>query len=794
MSGPVGRRMLRVEDRPLLLGQAGFVDDVQLPGMLHARFVRSSAAHARVRGVDLEAARRAPGVQGAFAAADVGLPPLVPPIENSSAHSPPRPLLADDVARFVGEPLAVVVADSPYLAEDAAGLAEVSLEELPAVTDPIDAAAAEPLHDHPTNVLFESRIEVGEPDDAFAAAELVIERTFRNPRVCAVPIEPRGTVAEPRDGGVRLLASTQVPHQMASIVAELLALPRVRVTVGTTDVGGGFGQKAHTYPEDVLVAWLALRLGRPVKWVEDRSENLISASHARDQVVSVRAAVDRDGVLMALEADVVCDTGAFGVFPHGHVLEALGTPAMIPGPYRLRNYRARARSVVTNKCPEGAYRGVGLPVSALVHERLMDVLAGELGIDRAEIRRRNFIRSHEMPYTTVTHQRYDSGDYELALDRALEAVGYDGFAREQTRARSEGRLLGLGISSYVEYTAMGSAVFGGRGMVGIAGYDGAWLELGPGGKVLVWTTLPAIGQGVQTTFAQMTAEALGVETASVTVERSDTAVGDIDGTGTFASRSAVSGGGAIVEAAAELRRRLLDDAAERLEAASVDLELADGQVYVAGSPSRSVALADLVSASEPGRYEVGARFDPPATAYPYATHACVVEVEADTGAVRILRYVVSEDCGRIINPLVVEGQTHGAVAQGVGGTLYESVAYDPDGQPLMGSLMDYLVPTAVEIPALELSHLEIPAPDSPNGAKGVGEGGTLAPPAAIANAVSDALGVECNELPLVPERIRLAAAGALEATPADRPRVGANVLRSTNQSGEVPARGGGRLQ
>jgi carbon-monoxide dehydrogenase large subunit len=541
----------------------------------------------------------------------------------------------------------------------------------------------------------------------------------------------------------------------------------------------------------VLVAWLALRLDRPIKWIEDRSENLISSSHARDQVLTVRAAVDRDGVLMALEADVVCDTGAFGVFPHGHILEALGTPAMIPGPYRLRDYRARARSVVTNKCPEGAYRGVGLPVSALVHERLMDVLAGELGIDRAEIRRRNLIRRDEMPYTTVTRQRYDSGDYMLALDGALEAIGYAGFAGEQRRARGQSRLLGLGISSYVEYTGMGSAVFGGRGMMGIPGYDGAWLELGPEGAVTVWTTLPAIGQGVQTTFAQMTAEALGVETASVTVERSDTAVGGIDGTGTFASRSAVSGGGAIVKAAAELRRRLLDDAAERLEAASGDLAIADGQVYVAGSPSRNVAVAELVAACERGRYEVGARFDPPAIGYPYATHACVVEVEADTGAVRILRYVVSEDCGRIINPLVVEGQAHGAVAQGVGGTLYEQVAYDPDGQPLTGSLIDYLVPTAAEIPAVELSHLEIPAPGSPNGAKGVGEGGTLAPPAAIANAVSDALGVECNELPLSPERVRLAAAGALGAARGERGGRGKSITIDKERA--RPASGGGRF-
>lgn len=755
--GPIGRRMLRVEDRPLLTGEAEFVDDVGLDGMLHARFFRSPLAHARVESIDLSAAREAPGVVAAYAAGDLALPPLHPPMENPDAFSPPRPLLAGGRVRFAGEALALIAAESQYLAEDAAELVSASLEPLPALVDSLEAANAEPIHEHPSNVLFDSVLEAGDVDGAFEAATTVVERTFHSPRYSATPIESRGLVAAPDGaGGVRLFASTQIPHRLATCVAELLGLRDQQVRVSTMDVGGGFGQKAHVYPEEVLVAWLALELGRPVKWVEDRNENLLASSHARNQVVRVRAAADGDGRLLAIEADVVCDMGAYGVFPHGHILEALGTPAMIPGPYRLSNYRARTRTVCTNKSPEGAYRGVGLPVATFVHERLMDVLAAELGIDRAEIRRRNYVPADELPYTSVSHQRYDSGDYPAALERALEALGYESFAEEREAARRRGRLLGLGIASYVEYTGMGSQVFHGRGMVGIAGHDSAWMRLGADGRVTVWTTLPAIGQGVATTFAQLAAATLGLETDSVIVARADTHVGEGDGTGTFASRSAVSGGGAVKAAATDLRELMLDAAADQLEAAVQDLELADGRVSVRGSPSRGIALTDLAGV-DGERLRSSALFDPERTVYPYATHACTVEVMPDTGEVRLLRYVVAEDCGTIINPQIVEGQAHGAVAQGIGGALHESLVYDAQGQLLTASLMDYLVPTAMELPNVELHHLEIPSPDSPNGAKGVGEGGTLGPPAAIANAVGDALGVEMNALPLTPELVREAA-------------------------------------
>ncbi|MGZ4201944.1 MAG: xanthine dehydrogenase family protein molybdopterin-binding subunit [Thermoleophilaceae bacterium] len=756
MTHPIGERVPRVEDRPLLTGSAGFVDDLELDGMMHARFFRSPLAHARIESLDLEAARSAAGVVAVYSAADLSLPPLHPPVENPEAFSPPRPLLAERVVRFVGEPLAVVVAESPYLAEDAAELIDARLEPLPVLVDPLEAAGAAPLHQHESNVLFDSVLGAGDVDAAFERAAAVVERTFHSPRYSATPMEARGLVAAPDGAGLRVWSSTQIPHRLASLLAEMFQLALEDVRVEAVDVGGGFGQKAHAYPEDVLAAWLALELRRPVKWLEDRSENLLAASHARDQVVRLRAAADADGRLLAVEADVVCDVGAYGVYPHGHILEALGTPAMIPGPYRLENYRAHTRSVCTNKAPEGAYRGVGLPVAAFVHERTMDLLAAELGLDRAEIRRRNLIASAELPYTTVTHQRYDSGDYGLALERALDAAGYAGFEDERRAARQRGRLIGIGIASYVEYTGMGSKVFHGRGMVGIAGHDRAWMRIDERGRVTVWTTLPAIGQGVATTFAQMAAAALGMSLADVVVARSDTAAGAGGGTGTFASRSAVSGGGAVAAAAGEMRGRLLAAAADKLEAAVEDLELVDGRVSVRGSPRRGVAVAEL-AAEDHGRFDSDAIFDQPLTVYPYATHVCAVEVDSETGHIELLRYVVVEDCGTLINPQIVEGQAHGAIAQGVGGALHESLVYDDQGQLLTASLMDYLVPTAMELPTVEIDHLAIPSPDSANGAKGVGEGGTLAPPAAITNAVCHALGVEINELPLTPELVRRAA-------------------------------------
>jgi carbon-monoxide dehydrogenase large subunit len=750
-----GRPLLRAEDRPLLTGSATFVDDVALPEMLHVAFLRSPLAHARIARIDLREARALADVAAALAAPDLAAPPLISPCETPSAFRPPRPLLADGVVRFVGEPIAVVAADTRYAAEDALERIELDLDPLEAIVDPGRGLAdgAPCLHDHDSNLYVETRIELGEVGSAFEDAAVVVERTLRHGRVTALPIEPRGLVAEPDGDGVRLLASTQGPHKLQLAVADAMGIPNERVRVVCAAVGGGFGQKAHVYPEEIVVALLARRLGRPVKWVEDRGENIIGASHARDQRLRVRAAADADGRLLGLDVEQIVDQGAYGTYPHGAVLEALTTPALLPGPYRLPALRVHGRAVATNKCPQGAYRGVGFAVAVYVHERMLDAIALELGLDAAEIRRRNLVRADEMPYTSLTHQSYDGGDYAAALELALAAIGYDGFADEQRRAREEGRLVGVGISCYVEPTGMNSRVFQGRGMVGIEGFDGAHIALDGNGTATVWTTTPAIGQGTDTTFAQLVADELELDPSQVRVAPSDTSVGGLAGTGTFASRSAVSAGGAVSKAGSELRRRLLEDAGEQLEVAVADLELTEGVVRVAGTPTAAVPIRDLVSRADPGRYAVSAQWDPPAVAYPYATHACVVEIDPETGGVSILRYAIAEDCGRVINPSIVEGQIHGATLQGIAEALYESILYDEDGQLQNASLMDYLVPTASEAPLLALDHLQTPSPTSANGVKGVGEGGTVGAPAAVAGAVANALGVEVTELPLSPERV-----------------------------------------
>jgi carbon-monoxide dehydrogenase large subunit len=751
----IGGSVARREDAKLLTGAGAFLDDLKAHALTHARFIRSPLAHARIRGVDTSTACQCDGVVAVLTATDLDLPPLEAPLENPAARRLPRPMLAHDVVRFVGEPVAIVIAESPRLAEDAAERVVVDLEELPVIAS-IDAAlrdSAPRLHEHATNVLYDVSFAAGDVEGGFAAADVVIERTFTSPRQSAQPMETRGVLAEPTATGLHVHASTQVPHMLHRLLAEVLDLPRDEIRVTCPDIGGGFGLKAHVYPEEVVTCAVARLLGRPVKWAEDRTECLIASCHARDQRVGIRVAADRNGRVLAVDADVLCDIGAYGVYAHGHILEPAGTPSMIPGPYRLGAYRFRSRAIVTNKCPLGAYRGVGLPVATFVHERAMDLVAKACGKDRAAVRLANLIPAAAMPFTSLTGHTYDSGDYAKGLATALEAIGYADFAAERERAAAQGRLLGIGFACYVEYTAVNAKAFAARGMRGIPGFDSAHVVLECDGVVHLWTTLPAIGQGTETTFAQLAADAFAVPLDGVMVHKVDTGVGKLTGTGVFASRSAIAGGGAIISACAELRRRMLADAAELLETAVEDLVLTDDGVQIAGVPHVLVTLAELASRAAPERYRVSESFDPPSVAYPYGTHACVVEVEADTGRVRLLRYVVVDDCGTLLNPRIVEGQVHGAVTQGIAGALYESIRYSNDGQPQTANLMDYQPPTAVEVPHFTEIHLTTASPHSPHGVKGVGEGGTLAPGAAIANAISDALGAECNELPATPPKV-----------------------------------------
>ncbi len=750
-SAYVGTSVARVEDLPMLFGRARFVDDIELSNTLHVAFARTERAHAWIRGVDTARAAAAAGVIDVLVHASLTGPThLTPRLERPGIYSPPRPLLASDRVRFVGEAVAAAVAGSRYEAEDACDLVEVEYEDLPALasTDAALLPDAPVLHPTDSNVLLDHAFDSSAVDEGLAAAAVVLERRFQIGRVNPSPMECRGVLAAPDGDGVTVWTSTQAPHQVRRALEPLLNVP---VRVICPGVGGGFGQKAHVYPEEVLVAWLALKHGRPVKWIEDRRENLLASSHARGQVVSVKVGADREGRLLALEADIVSDIGAYGVFPHGHILEALGTPNLIPGPYRLPAYRFRTRAVATNKAPGGAYRGVGVAVSAFVHERIIDAVAGELGLDPVEVRRRNLIGSADMPYTSVAGPVYDSGDYPAALDAAVRRLNDQDLERLRISARERGQLFGTGYACYVETTGMGSEVFAKRGMVGIAGYDDLRVTVNPDGTVTLATSLPSAGQGLATSFAQLVADELSLPISAVRVAPVDTTAVP-DGTGTFGSRSAAAGGAGILRVAGVLRKRLRELAAAELEVAEWDLVAEAGRLFVAGVPEAFRTYAQLAATAPPRLLDVCERYDPAATTFSYGTHACVVEVDPTTGGVTVLRHLVIEDCGPLINPMLAAGQTHGATAQGIGAGLFEAFRYGDDGQPLTSTLADYLLPVASDLPAYELGHLVHPSPQ-PGGYKGVAEGGTVAAPAAVANAVADAIGAGVDEIPITPERV-----------------------------------------
>ncbi|MGH2869346.1 MAG: xanthine dehydrogenase family protein molybdopterin-binding subunit, partial [Solirubrobacteraceae bacterium] len=577
----IGRPVRRREDRDLLLGNAAFLDDRVAPGALELVFARSTHAHAELAAVDVGEAARMPGVALAFSGEDLELEPLVADLARPGARRIERPILPRNRVRFTGEAIAAVVARDRYLAEDAAERIEVSyvpLEVISSIEGALDPRLPA-LHEGDGNVIFAETYDHGDVEAGFQAASAVIERTFRTPRYNAAPIEGRGVLAIPERDRLVIWSSTQIPHILEEALIALLGVERV--SVRCPDIGGGFGQKAHVFPEEVAVAWAALELGRPVRWVEDRVENLISATHAREQLLRARVATDSRGRLLALDAEVYSDVGAYAIYPWGQLLEALGTPMILPGPYELPAYRYRTHSVATNKAPQGAYRGVGLPVSAFVHERLMDLLARELDLDRAEIRRTNYIPPKRFPYQTASGLRYDSGRYQAALDLALKRIGYDDFAAEQRRAASAGRRIGLGFASYVEWTGTNSDTYRQRGMRNVRGYDAGRVALQSDGSFSVWTSCPALGQGVATTFSQIVAEHLGVGLDLIRTELLDTEEAP-RGSGSFASRSAISAGGALLSVARQLRERLITLAAETLEARPDDIALDGCRAAVRG--------------------------------------------------------------------------------------------------------------------------------------------------------------------------------------------------------------------
>ncbi len=766
----VGASVKRKEDPRLLTGRACYVGDVSLPGMLHATLVRSPHAHAVIRRVDPARAQALAGVALVATAADLGDVPPIP------IRLGPRPglvpflqyPLARGRVRYVGEPVALVVATDRYAAEEAADLVTVEYDPLPALSDAGEALGprAVVLHDAATTNLA-ARLDtvLGEPDRALAGAEVRIRHRFSIQRHTGVPLETRGLVAvfEPGTGLLTAWGPTKVPHFNRQVLSDLLGMPVHRIHFVEPDVGGGFGIRGEFYPEDFLVPWAAIRLGRPVKWIEDRREHLLAANHSRQQTHEIEVGATRDGRLVALADRITVDMGAY-LRTHGVTVPEL-TAALLPGPYRIPHYRCEVACALTNKTPTGTYRAPGRYEGTFVRERMMDVLAHTLGLDPVEIRRRNLIGPDEMPYrlgtTTLGHSTvYDTGAYASALDAALRALDYPRLRDYQAEQRAGGRHLGIGVACVLEKAGLGP-------------WEMARVEIDGSGYVAVYSGGASLGQGLETSLAQICAEVLNLSADDVTVIHGDTALIPYGG-GAFASRGAVMAGNAALVAAQAVREKILDCAARSLEVPREDLVLEHRRVSVRGVPARALTFKELAAAAAPTRalplgIEPGLSatrfFQVSNMTYPYGTHVAVVEVDPETGQIAVLKYAIAYDVGKAINPMLVEGQLAGGLAQGIGGALLEELAYDAEGQMLSSTFMDYLLPTSMEMPdALSIQILEeTPTPLNPLGVKGAGEGGTVGAGAAIANAVTDALrlwGAEVTALPLSPDRVHALVAAA----------------------------------
>jgi CO/xanthine dehydrogenase Mo-binding subunit len=747
----IGTSPLRKEDWPLVRGEGVFVADFKRPGMVHAFVVRSPLAHARFGRIDRTAALAAPGVIDVITAEDLpdGGPPI--PIRQFRSEGSERFLqrpLASGVVRYSGEPVALVVADTRYRAEDAAELLQIDYEPLDVVLESDDAVApgAPLLQPHAgTNVAGQFVVEHGSLEMAFAKADLVITEEFRIQRHAAVPLETRGLLAE-YDSATKSLTvwgAAKIPHVNRSILTRLLGWSdEGRVRMVELHVGGGFGARGEFYPEDFLIPFAAMRVGKPVAWVEDREENLRATNHSREQVHRVEMALKSDGTFLGLKDAMINNTGAY-VRTHGMTVPAMGA-AMLPGPYLWPAYRAEVRSVVTNKTPGGTYRSPGRFEANFVRERLIDIAAHRLGMDPLELRRRNLIPRASFPYSVGTTYDghpviFDSGDYALLLDKASAKFDFEGMKRWRSEAAPDGKRRGIGFGFFVE-------------KAGPASREYARVELRETGRVTVYSGSASVGQGVETTLAQVCASHLGLPYDQISVIHGDT--GAIpEGMGAFGSRAAMLGGAAVMLASEQLRTRILEDAAEELEADPGDIVLTSAGVAVRGVPTRSVSLTELLT-RRGGSISQESRFICDLLGFPYGIHVAAVEVDPRSGDVHIHRFAVAYDIGRCINPMLVHGQISGGLAQGIGGALLEEFKYDAGGQPLAASFMDYLLPTSLEVPAVEVLLTEdAPSPLNPLGVKGAGEAGTAGVGAAIANAVSDALGREARQLPLNPQRV-----------------------------------------
>ncbi len=781
-----GAPVQRIEDPRLLRGRGSYVDDFDLPEMLHAAFLRSTHARARIVNIDVSTARALPGVHLVLTAADLGelLEPSPLLVPHHALTQPRTQLpLAQDEVHYVGETVAMVVADDRYIAEDALDLIDVEYEPLPVVHS-LEVAAAQnaPLvhADAPGNVAAHLVQTVGDPDAVFATAPHVIRESFVVDRGAAMPMECRGVVArwDSHEGSLTCWISTQGPIPIRNGLAAIFKLPEHKVRVTAPDVGGGFGTKIMMfYPEEILTPFVAIQLGRPVKWIEDRREHFISANQERSQLHEVEYAFDDQGMLLAVRDKFLHDTGAYT--PYGIIVPII-TACTLPGPYRLKNYHSEFTVLYTNKVPVSPYRGAGRPHAVFVMERIMDAIARELHLDRAEVRSRNFIQPDEFPWDVgLVYQdggptKYDSGDYQAGLDKLKTLLDYDNFPVMQAEARKQGRYLGLGIGCYVEGT-------------GIGPYEGAQVRVESDGRVFASTGITTQGQAHFTTFAQIVADQLGVEPKDVLVTTGDTQAFNW-GMGTYASRAATVAGSAMYLAAAKVREKTKQVAADLFEASPDDIELADGKVFVRDAPHRALTLGQVAISANPLRYAYGENarklmsmklagprpgpalpperggpgleasefYSPPHASFASGIHGAIFEVDAKTGMVTFVKYAAVHDCGKVINPVVVEGQVHGGVAQGIGGAFFERLVYNDEGQIINASFMDYLLPTAAEVPPIAVDHVETPSPLNPLGVKGAGEAGVIPVPALFASAIDDALsayGVRIREMPLHPNRL-----------------------------------------
>ncbi len=759
----IGHPVKRTEDPRLIQGLGHYVDDIKLADTLHVTILRSQYAHAKINSINIDGARKAPGVVAVYTGKDVegkvGYVPCAAALPDLKV--PKYPVLAQGKVIFVGQPVIAVVATDKYQARDALDLIEVDYDPLDVVTDPEAAVRAESPVIHEgfgSNIAYLHSAGLGDIDAAFKQADRVVSQKLVHQRLAPIALEPRGVLAQyfPGEEQLNLWSSTQIPHLMRTQVAIMLGIAENKLRVITPEVGGGFGSKLNVYAEEALLGWISMQLRKPVKWIEGRRENFQATIHGRAQTGTVEVAVKNDGTLLGLRYHVIADLGAY----HQLLTPAIPTLTglMLSGCYKIPAIQMNCTGVFTNKMATDAYRGAGRPEATYLVERIMDRIAGELEIDPVELRRKNFPKPDEFPFPTATGLFYDSGDYEKALKKALEIVDYRKLREDQKDARAQGRLIGIGVSTYVEICAIGPSA-----AVPSGGWESATVRVEPTGKVTVMTGISPHGQGEETSFAQIVADMLGVDLNDVLVIHGDTAIVQY-GIGTFGSRGLAVGGAALSFATEKVVAKARKLAAHLLQTEESSLTFENGKFV--GAPNdksvtiQEVALAAHVAHNIPPDFEPGLVathfFEPKNFTFPFGTHVCVVEIDQETGDVKILRYVAVDDCGKQINPLLVAGQVHGGIAQGLAQALFEEVVYDENGQLITGTLMDYAVPKAFQLPRYECEHTETPTNVNPLGAKGVGEAGTIGSTPAVANAVIDALapfGVKHLDLPLRPEKV-----------------------------------------